>query len=898
MRVADYSQQTILVTRLFRVLMSASIVELILFFVLCASFVYMVLRVRSASRGDGGKKGELSAISVIFALILFFCLVWMDLFTGYYGQSIIPLLFIILGFYYFSQRKRIATHYDSPPSWFTAILPSALLLFLPISMLNGGLIGDFFGRFLGIFYEWNLYVFWYCFILASAFIIWSKVLKHKWNLFNHRPDITSLQACYRCLIPVYNLYWIHVVNSGWTKALNNHIDSLSSTESLPDKPMKRASLFRSVVLTVLIGWFILSCIYPILLSSLINSEEEMCRFAESFVSPCDPILLLDSGMFEFQLLIITLMAIIGALESIRNREILLDLKEKGLLPLKDDEINYSHSNHATLRYSITIILLSTIFTAFQITYWLGEGFGNLWHGIYNGWWAGYPTGYVFSIAIVLYFVFWNKMVQYRWRILPPHRKGLSGRISGFLILLPLVQLYWIQVVTVQWRQSIREWMDARHDISMQTPIRLGPAWTLSVLFCLYTVLLAYSIMLSYFHVGETPFTLWYYAIWELYLYGGILSFTLILPAALLIVGWIESVQAERLMGEIIALGLVENEDETSADELPGQVVEELETEVEPEPESKPETVPSMPESEWRETLDSEVVEKPVVTETGVFGSLSNKVRIGSGGMAEIFLADQISAGRKIIIKQAYEEHVPLRIAVLRLKSEGELMRSFSHYRVPTFIAEEEFTREDGRPSYRILMEYIEGGDLKETMSHINKVGLQLPIDKIINYLQEICEPLVHLASLPEPIYHRDLKPQNVIIHPKRGPVVIDWGLAKLVQAGTDVSVTRGGSGTWTAPERDSGVNGPFTDAYSLGKILYYLATGEQPPVIMSYAERDKMIAVGHPQWLADLMLKAAWPRHEERLQNVHMFTSALANEGRFKQPSQSEAAADEFTTWG
>jgi serine/threonine protein kinase len=129
-------------------------------------------------------------------------------------------------------------------------------------------------------------------------------------------------------------------------------------------------------------------------------------------------------------------------------------------------------------------------------------------------------------------------------------------------------------------------------------------------------------------------------------------------------------------------------------------------------------------------------------------------------------------------------------------------------------------------------------------------------------------------------------------------VVIDWGLAKLVQAGSDVSVTRGGSGTWTAPERDSGVNGPFTDVYSLGKILYYLATSEQPPVILSYVERDRMMAAGHPQWLADLMLRAAWPRHEERLQNVHMFAEGLANEGRIRQSSQDVAASDDFTTWG
>ena len=161
----------------------------------------------------------------------------------------------------------------------------------------------------------------------------------------------------------------------------------------------------------------------------------------------------------------------------------------------------------------------------------------------------------------------------------------------------------------------------------------------------------------------------------------------------------------------------------------------------------------------------------------------------------------------------------------------------------------------------------------------------------------MCEPLIHMASFSEPIYHRDLKPHNVIIHPTRGPVIIDWGLAKAVQGGSDISVTRGGSGTWTSPERDSGISGSFTDVYSLGKVLYYLATCKQPPAIISTAEKDEMISSGRPIWLAELMIKSSWPRHQERIQTVKAFLGVMENQGEspaVEQPAES----DDFTTWG
>lgn len=272
----------------------------------------------------------------------------------------------------------------------------------------------------------------------------------------------------------------------------------------------------------------------------------------------------------------------------------------------------------------------------------------------------------------------------------------------------------------------------------------------------------------------------------------------------------------------------------------------------------------------------------------------------SGGMAKVYYCTDNSNGEVSVWKQAQGTHIPLHDANKRLKYEAEVLMGANHPRIPAYLGFTDIKNEEGKDANVVIMEYLEGGDLKSTVTQIAKVGLIMPAETIINYLKEMCEPLIHMSSFDEPIYHRDLKPHNIIIHPTRGPVIIDWGLAKAVQGGSDISVTRGGSGTWTSPERDSGISGPFTDVYSLGKILYYLATCKQPPAIVSNMEKEEMVSLGHPEWLAELMLKAAWPRHQERVQNVSEFFQLLENEGETKPKTDFSDLIDldDNATWG
>ncbi|MEL0101309.1 MAG: protein kinase, partial [Euryarchaeota archaeon] len=284
-------------------------------------------------------------------------------------------------------------------------------------------------------------------------------------------------------------------------------------------------------------------------------------------------------------------------------------------------------------------------------------------------------------------------------------------------------------------------------------------------------------------------------------------------------------------------------------------------------------------------------------ETDVLSMYEKQELIAKGGMATVYMAINRTTRKQVVWKEAHGDFNPLSVSNMKIDGECELLELLDHPRLPKYIARGSVSGDFGQENVVLIEEFIEGGSLQETVEQCRKMGAIIPQDRIIDMLGKTCEPLIYMATLEEPIYHRDLKPHNIIVHPDRGPVLIDFGLAKIVSAGSDISVTRGGSGTWTAPERDSGISGPFTDVYSLGKCLYYLITYKVPPTIVTEREKQEMIQNGAPEWLADLMLNAAWPVHDQRIQTIRHFNEILQSEGNLSFDRNQSSSSGDFTTW-
>lgn len=193
-------------------------------------------------------------------------------------------------------------------------------------------------------------------------------------------------------------------------------------------------------------------------------------------------------------------------------------------------------------------------------------------------------------------------------------------------------------------------------------------------------------------------------------------------------------------------------------------------------------------------------------------------KIASGGMADIFLGDDLKLNRKVAVKILSANYAGDRNFVARFKSEAQILARLNH---PNIVQVYDWGEFNG--SYFICMEYVEGESLKEI---IEKRGPLLP-ETIADYAIQISSAL--LTAHKNNLIHRDIKPQNILVTPEEKVKVTDFGIAKSLT--TDVTKTLNIMGTahYISPEQAKGeVLDHRTDIYSLGIVLYEMLTADVP----------------------------------------------------------------------
>src|ERR671914_2185112 len=193
-------------------------------------------------------------------------------------------------------------------------------------------------------------------------------------------------------------------------------------------------------------------------------------------------------------------------------------------------------------------------------------------------------------------------------------------------------------------------------------------------------------------------------------------------------------------------------------------------------------------------------------------------KLGSGGMANVYLAEDGELGRQVAIKILNDRHAADDQFVERFRREAKNAAGLSH---PNIV--QIYDRGEAEGTYYIAMEYLEGRTLKEA------AGRQpLPIREAIGYVREILAALrfAHRKG----IVHRDIKPHNALIDGDGRVKVTDFGIAR---AGAASQMTEAGSIIGTAqylsPEQAKGAAVDHrSDLYSLGIVLYELLTGAVP----------------------------------------------------------------------
>ncbi len=245
-------------------------------------------------------------------------------------------------------------------------------------------------------------------------------------------------------------------------------------------------------------------------------------------------------------------------------------------------------------------------------------------------------------------------------------------------------------------------------------------------------------------------------------------------------------------------------------------------------------------------------------------------RLGSGGMADVWLAQDEMLNRRVALKFLHERFAQDAQFVQRFRREAEAAAGLQHANVVGV-----FDRGEADGRHWIAMEYVEGASLKELIARGLSVG------ESIELIRQVLSgaKFAHARG----IVHRDLKPQNVLVDAEGRARVTDFGIARAGASEITATGSVLGTAQYLSPEQAQGLDVNATsDIYSVGVMLYEALTGRVP------FDADSPVAVALKQ-------VSERPRPPSELNpRVTPALDAVVLRALAKDPANRFQSADEF----
>ncbi len=247
-------------------------------------------------------------------------------------------------------------------------------------------------------------------------------------------------------------------------------------------------------------------------------------------------------------------------------------------------------------------------------------------------------------------------------------------------------------------------------------------------------------------------------------------------------------------------------------------------------------------------------------------------RLGSGGMADVYLAEDNLLGRRVALKLLHHRFAEDQEFVERFRREASSAAGLSH---PNVVGV--FDRGEWDGTYYIAMEYLPGRSLKAVVREHGALSPTDAIDIVVQIL--LATRFAHKRG----IIHRDIKPHNVILDEEGRAKVTDFGIARAGPSDMTMTGSIMGTAQYLSPEQAQGYAVSETsDLYAVGVVLYELLTGSVP------FEGDSAVSIA----LKQVSVEPVPP--SERNPEVGPALDAVVMRALAKQPSARFASADEF----
>ena len=193
-------------------------------------------------------------------------------------------------------------------------------------------------------------------------------------------------------------------------------------------------------------------------------------------------------------------------------------------------------------------------------------------------------------------------------------------------------------------------------------------------------------------------------------------------------------------------------------------------------------------------------------------------RVGVGGMAEVYRAQDNVLGRTVAVKVMLPQYAEDEQFTARFRQEAASAANLSS---PYIVNVYDWGQDSG--TYYIVMEYVRGSDLKTAIKQRGAINQR----KVAEIGSQVCQALSVAHNMD--IIHRDIKPQNIMVQPDGNVKVMDFGIARAKNSNADKTGAVLGPAHYISPEQAQGKElTSASDIYSLGIVMYESVTGQLP----------------------------------------------------------------------
>jgi serine/threonine-protein kinase len=267
--------------------------------------------------------------------------------------------------------------------------------------------------------------------------------------------------------------------------------------------------------------------------------------------------------------------------------------------------------------------------------------------------------------------------------------------------------------------------------------------------------------------------------------------------------------------------------------------------------------------------------------------------LGRGGMAEVYLGQDLHLGRPVAIKLLYPHLAADAASVRRFQHEARAVAALAH---PNVVEVYDVGELYGRPA--LVMQYVPGESLAQTLDREGR----LPAGRALALVRPVLAALAHAHA--RGIVHRDVKPANVLLTPDGQVKLADFGIAQTLDTTTLTGTGQVlGSIRYLAPERLMGARGtPAADCYAVGVMLYRMLAGRYPfdadtpagiaaQQLHTIPRRPSALHPDLPAWLDILVLRALAKEPAARYVSAASMLAALdVGEGGTRPATAAGAA--------